>query len=741
MSRERATRRLGTVLISILLVLSLVYTAAPAVGASAPDPSAADIVEPSPVLPQTAANNSTVVHENPQNASGSQSPREVRRWLANRMTEVVIDCTEQTRVGSSYACSRLDRQYPEWASRYVEIMSEDDSASRRDTSQTLSETRRDVQTLAEQVEEFRELEAEYEAAKAAGDDQRARELAHRLVRQSRDINRTSSQLTNDYDTFENTTSTNLSDASDAVVQIDDNATKTANEVRDAELVGTTLAASATQETGSFVSPLVVEGRLSAVNGTPVGPREVQFRVGNGSVTTQIDSEGRFTFEYRPTSDGLGQQSLTVVYRPENASLYGRSTDSVAVDVQQTTGSVSVLSSKSNFSYRDTVRVSGRVQALGEGAGGVPVAVTLGEVRLGTVETNDIGRYELEAEVPANVSAGEVRLVAGLPFQGRALTAPNASATVSIAETPTALSLRNNRTALRVVNVDGQLRTRSGPVAGRAVTLSVDGSTVGRVRTGPDGGFSTAVDLPASVSATDSATLVAEYTGDGENLAAATDRVTIDPMTAQQASGPEAFLEGPFAVVAQLTGAGDGADSGIASYLGRLPRIGGAAVGLAGLLIIGLLFSRQFALRAWLASLFAADASDQDDVVDDPAENVGAVPDAEQSREPDLTLLTDARERLSDGRTDEAVVVGYEAVRRRLLDRIDRDPSLTHWELVRASESQLADDQAQALERLTEAYERAAFSRGPSSAETTRTALANAAYLLDEMDASAESGGD
>ena len=382
-----------------------------------------------------------------------------------------------------------------------------------------------------------------------------------------------------------------------------------------------------------------------------------------------------------------------------------------------------------------------MQALGEGAGGVPVAVTLGEVRLGTVETNDIGRYELEAEVPANVSAGEVRLVAGLPFQGRALTAPNASATVSIAETPTALSLRNNRTALRVVNVDGQLRTRSGPVAGRAVTLSVDGSTVGRVRTGPDGGFSTAVDLPASVSATDSATLVAEYTGDGENLAAATDRVTIDPMTAQQASGPEAFLEGPFAVVAQLTGAGDGADSGIASYLGRLPRIGGAAVGLAGLLIIGLLFSRQFALRAWLASLFAADASDQDDVVDDPAENVGAVPDAEQSREPDLTLLTDARERLSDGRTDEAVVVGYEAVRRRLLDRIDRDPSLTHWELVRASESQLADDQAQALERLTEAYERAAFSRGPSSAETTRTALANAAYLLDEMDASAESGGD
>ena len=745
MPQVRVPERAGSVVFCLLVVLSLVAAATPASGETTlrSDAGSAATVTGggSTTFPQqtTPENNSTVVHEDPDNASGSEELEDVRRWLAGRMATAVIDCTEQVRLGSSYACERLDREYPDWASRYVEVRGQSDAASSANANRTLRQTRADARTLADQVQRFRELRAEYEAARVAGNDRRARELAHQLVRQSREINRTSSRVTNDYEAFSNTTSTDLSVATEAVVEIENETTETADEIREAELVGTTLTAEAVRATGSFGSPVVVEGRLVAENGSDVSDRRVTIGVGNGTVTTETDADGRFSLEYRPTTERAGAGTWTVTYLPTNTSLYGRSSDREEVEVRQERGTVTLTPSPSTVAFGDDLSVSGRVEAAGRGVGDVPVAVTLDGTRLGSTSTNETGYYSLGVSLPANVSAGTVRAVARLPFKGRALTAPDASTTVRVESTATTLTLEGNRTSARTVQVEGRLEARAGPLADREVELVAEGTTVGVVRTGPEGRFSTAVDLSSAATATDSVTVTATYDRAGENLESARARITLGPSEAGRSGFGTLISDRIRVLIRRLTGSPSDASGAVPAQLDGVFRVGAATFAVAGLSILGFLFVRRRKPLSWVRRVLDPGNGSADDAsrnVAVQAADAAAVPDpASQS---DESLLATARERLSSGETDAAVIAGYEAVRSRLVDRLDRETTMTHWELFRAHGSKLAAEDISGLRQLTEAYERAAFSLQTSSEASTKTALENAERLLEAIDEAADS---
>ncbi|MDS0300297.1 hypothetical protein NDI76_16240 [Halogeometricum sp. S1BR25-6] len=723
-------------LVCLSIVLSLGYAAVPVAGAAVPDGE-------SVVFPQQTPteNNSTVVHENPENASSSEDLEDVREWLSNRMANAVIDCTRQVQAGSSYACRQLDRDYPDWAGRYVEVR-RNDAGTAESTDRTLNRTRTDAQTFAEDVETFRELRTEYEAARAAGNEERSRELAHRLVRQSREINRTASRVTSNYDAFSNTTSENLSVASDAVVEIEQNTTTAAEEIREAELVSTTLSAEATRARGSFASPIVVAGRLVSENGTAVSDRQIRLQIGNGTATTATDAEGAFSVRYRPTTERRGASDLTVRYLPTNTSLYGPSDDEVRVTVIQEQATVTVNPRPSTVAFGDALTVAGRVEAAGRGVGDVPVVVSLGGGRLGTARTDETGDYSLNVSVPAAVSEGTAQVVAGLPFEGRALAAADASTTVSIESTATTLSLRGNRTGAGAVRLDGRLETDSGPLAGREVELAVNGSTIGVARTGPDGRFSTETDLPSAVAASDSVVVTATYSPAGESLDPASARVTLGSTASDSSTSLGAFISNEIRdIIARLTGSPSDASGGISRQFTGAFQLGAAAFAVASLSVLGLLFVRRrepLALARGLLGGGEKPEQEHEGPRDVAVEELNEATVLARSPPSETSLLTTARERLSRGDTDAAVLAGYEAVRRRLADRLERDSPMTHWELLRSYESNSTREDAGSLRQLTEAYQRAAFSLQASSEETARMALDNAERLLDTFDGDGES---
>jgi hypothetical protein len=186
----------------------------------------------------------------------------------------------------------------------------------------------------------------------------------------------------------------------------------------------------------------------------------------------------------------------------------------------------------------------------------------------------------------------------------------------------------------------------------------------------------------------------------------------------------------------------------ADYVRNVPRIFALPVGLLGLLLLGRLLPRQYVPLpgltgipgvGWLRAQFPDDESTQASE-DGPVVEPGPETFDEPS-EPPIDLLAEARKSLASSKTDDAVIISYEAVRSQLVNRLVGDPSMTHWELVRSYGARQAGDRVDALQRLTGAYERAAFSSERTSEETTRLALETADSLLEELDKRGDSASD
>jgi hypothetical protein len=150
------------------------------------------------------------------------------------------------------------------------------------------------------------------------------------------------------------------------------------------------------------------------------------------------------------------------------------------------------------------------------------------------------------------------------------------------------------------------------------------------------------------------------------------------------------------------------------------------------------------LAAAMAYLGRRRLLNRDDTVGDesPAASAsasGSDPGSDESDGDDTpSLLAMAMERLEAGASDTATEAGYEAVRRRLEERLGV-VSGTHWELYRASQAAgWPEDRITAIRRLTEAYEQAAFAPGSLSSDAAREAIATARDLLEEGDTASRS---
>lgn len=697
-------RRVGVVVLALFVLTS--YGLPAGADATRPSPPSAAPVETDAGTVQAfdgQANNSTR-HENPEAVDEEGSLAAVEAWLAGRMGGRLERSSVQLSRGEyERADSLVGEEYRDLLGKYVDVAGEtrerdDDRAS--DRFRAAGDTQ---ETFVSQVRRYRETHERYREARAAGDEARARELARDLAEQADAIDRTGERLQGQYANVSNASDVDMTAGSEAVASVRTNVSEQQAAVREETFVETRLSVTTDAETVSFTDPLVASGRLLAANGTPIADRRVRLRVGNRRISARTDAEGRFSVTYRPTTAPVGTGNVSVRYAPAGGSVYLGSTDHVPVTVEQVRPRVELAGQFETVAFDDDVVVNGSVAAGGVGAADVPVVVSLGDERLGTATTGADGSFTFEGRVPAAVEAGERTISVQVPLDDRALASANASAPVTVTTTVTRLAVAESRFASGGVRVAGRLVTADGvAVPDRRLAVTLDGTTLGTVRTGENGTFAATLAVPGRVRPASGATsreLVVAFDGAGTNLepsrAAGSVRVPAATATGERgsaANGPDGT--GPDGIGPDGIGPGANGPDGSLLSLSWLGALLGTVV-----LVVG-------AVALWRRRAAGSERSDRS--------GAGAGGDASPERASRARTLFDAAaRRLDDGETDAAVEAAYTAVRREVEATLGVASARTHWEFLRASRAAGLDDDAYGtLEALTERYERAAFAPDP-----------------------------
>ncbi|WP_396611663.1 DUF4129 domain-containing protein [Haloferax sp. S1W] len=697
------------VLTWVLVCLVVCSAVAPGVAASAHADRTLDVsrVHDAPLQVETpdAQNNSTTQHENPDETDDSGDLSAVKGWLSGRMSETLVNCVRENRTLDRAVCSRLNRSYPDWVSKYVNVTRETESEQDDEVASRFNESRKEQQRFVESLTEFQETKEQYETARENGNTTRARELARELSKQAETVNESATNLNADFGWLSNETSANLTSSAEAISELSNNTTASAEQIRELEFVETSLSVSLNRSQIAYDSPVVLVGSLDAAGGETVANRTVRIRVGSQTHTVSTNSTGGFSLQYRPTLVSNNATTLDVAYIPRPTSLYDRSDATVPVSITQTNTTVTVTTSTDTVRFGDRLRIRGTATASGHGVADIPVRVVVGNRVLRT-ETGENGTFTHATDIPASLSTGTVSVRAALALDEQALRRSTAESTLVVNSTPTVLSVDAADVSSSNATVRGRLTTEDGEaVPNSVVRLQVNSTTVGRVRTNATGAFRSQVNLSAIDAR--QPTVVAVFDPQGGNLESATGR-------------------------AQLT-----VPSAMDGGLDALTLVGAAA----GLLILGLggVFVARASgvlppemVTALLSALPGGTASRREDIESESTEDSTESPESnpESPSQPAQDAQLDALEaHLERGDVDAAVIGAYDLVREDFRRSFDLDSSFTHWEFLEHVRPHVTDDEMDAARELTESYETAAFApeavsekRGTRAVEiaTTRT---------------------
>lgn len=683
--------RIGTLLLAVVLVLN-----GSVVGTSVEAPELE--TERNPAVTESAGsltaadNNSTVRrHADPARSRESDDASDVQRWLADELGSQLAGSTINLSQGEyEQARDLAGDDYNETLAKYVEAQGE---SAAEGENQTFARAQENQQRYITTVREFRQTHQRYREAKEEGNETRARQLARRLDELASEVNRSSQELLEDYHELSERESANLSASMGAVNETRENVSEIQSEVRNREFVRTELTVESETANVSFLEPLSVNGRLTAENGSAVEARSARFRIGSRTIATEVSDDGRFEFDYRPTLLPLNASEVTVQYVPSNESTYLGANATSRVNVSQVDPTVELSEVPEEAAFNETVVAAGNVSADGIAAEGVPVVVTVGDVEIAQTETDSNGSFRVEGELPLEVPGGDREIRATLPIEGRALASAADSADIGVRNTSSSLTVRADPINLTRVQVVGQLDAeRNVSMSNRSIELRIGGTHLRTVGVNESGGYATIVELPAAARENGTATLVALQDANGTNLASSRANATVNI---------------PYHwVLAE-----------------RLPWKAAGVVGALGLLAVGLFVRSRRTWYRWLPFIGGPEVGRTQANGDGPpteetdeGTGEGSEDDRTQKLRKTLDEVCSRRSARSPGQTVEAT---YAVVRGHLSNDHDRSSAKTHWEFYRAREDELEADERAALRRLTELYERAAFSR-ESTTETEAT---------------------
>ncbi|ELZ79844.1 hypothetical protein C454_11593 [Haloferax gibbonsii ATCC 33959] len=629
-------------------------------------------------LQQTAnaTNNSTgVIHENPDEVDDENELDRLLSYLSGELNGDIGASTLRLSQGE-YAAAKaaLGDDYDDSLGKYVDVEGEVGGDGAGEEYRTVSETQRGY---VDTVSEFRETRREYEAARRAGNDERARELARNLTRLAENGEAQSDRLLTAFDVISNRTDGDLAESSAQLAAVQANISEQRDEIVSREFVATRLAVGDYDRNISFTDPLVLSGSLVTDNGTPVETGSARFAVGGQTVQSAVDPDGSFELTYRPTRIPVSTESLTVRYLPDDASMYQATERVVPVAVSRVNATARLSEpSASAYGYADAVSVRATVRVNGTPVSNYPVSASFAGSSATAPATNASGASAVSATVPATAT-GTASIRVAPDGDSRAVTFVPATVAVPLETEGTALGVTARETANESVVVDGRLETDEGEaVSGQSVAVSVDGREVAAATTGASGAYRAAVDLPSDASV-ENATVSVAFDGEGTNLEPSDATASIRLSNAPDGDG-----------------AGNGASGGLPFDPLDLAWVvaGTAVVGL----VAAVLLRRNDADDAAAATVAESAATESDE----PAEPEPAATEA--------SALDSAADALDEGRPNDAVVVAYAGVRRALGAAAGIDDAATHWEFCdRCVDAGVAP--AEALESLTAGYERAAYS--------------------------------
>lgn len=493
-------------------------------------------------------NNSTTQHVQPGEATGEGDEAEVRRWLEGRLGSMLEESSVKLSQGEYEAADGvLGEEYESALSKYVRVAGETDGLD-SESERALRETGERQREYVSLVARYQDTYEEYQAAKADGNEMRAREMARRLDRLADKLSETGESLSSSLNETDALVDVDLSESRDRIEANTANVSSRQQSVVESTFVRTAVSVTLADETGSFTDPLVVRGRIEAFGDESV-PSSVEVSVNGQVATVSVDENGTFERSYRPTTVPTGSQSLVVEYVPANDSVFLGNETSATASVLPVTPDVAVEASPETVRYDTPVTVAGRVSVDDTGVKDVPVTVRIGNATIGSVQSSSNGSFHATLSVPADVAAGTQSVTATVDQDGRAIARADGTAAVTVAATTTALSLE---TAARpdTVTVTGRLTTDSGtPVRRGRVTIARNGSTITTATTNESGHYVATVPRLA-----DGSELRAFYDGTGSHLESASAVATL-PGVDTRSGGPSLVVVLAAALVVLVAGIG------------------------------------------------------------------------------------------------------------------------------------------------------------------------------------------
>jgi len=679
-----------TAVLHFLIILVLCCSTWGTAGAVVSDPDASAALSSDGAVVFQQNNTSTPVrHENPDEAAAEDSTAALRQALASRLGQRL----EQSSVNLSdgqyeQAQAMLDDDYSDLLSQYAEVSSDGDQAGESsDTVADFQRARERQQGLANDVSEYQRTYQAYREAKSAGNNKRARVLARELLTLQEAVHRNTTALNSTYSELESESGLNTTSQTQRLWSLDQNVTAIREQIQEAEFISTRLSIRAMNRTGSFADPISVRGRLRTANGTPIRSEPINITVGSQVYPVETNSTGVFAVAYRPVTQSVTTDSVTVAYAPTGSSLYlGTNTTVNASVTRPTAAPVRVNTSTPTAGFNDRLTVRGHITVDETPVRGLPLAVRIGSQRIGRVVTGANGSFVFQTRVPVDIADGPRQVSVSTTEADQAVTA-SGSRTIEIVQRTPTLTAATNPEGNETVVITGQLTGPDGtPLSDQTLSVRVRNETTARIETTADGTYEYSVSreaLPANASV-----VAVQYLPGVSNLAP----VTADAALPVQTTGAQAGLlptvqERPLLVIVLFGTVVSGLTGGV--YLYRRRRSSGRSAEERG--------------------PTAAQSESETDT-----------PEPEPSR-PTLAAARAARDR---GELNEAVITAYTAVRTEITAQYSLSPQATHWQFYRAvvdHELPIARD----LETLTSHYETAQYAPEPIPSETARELLITA----------------
>ncbi|WP_459191551.1 hypothetical protein [Halosimplex sp. J119] len=700
-------------------VLLVVAGGVPATGAVVTAPQPSDGVT-SPSGPSTLGvdagsaplavqeNNSTRQHDNPENVSGEGDLLGVREWLSNRMVERLSTGAVELDQGEyEQASSLVGDEYDSRLEQYVDVIGETDGESDDDSDDSFRQAQRSQRNLTDRVRSYEETYDEYQEAVEEGDEAAAREHARQLQDLASDVQRLNRTVVGQYGTLANRTGTDMTPAVTSIENVTENVTERQEEVDERLFTGTQLEVSPESATISYTDPLRATGRLTTEEGQPVADRTVPFRIANRTYTAETDADGRFQITYRPRTIRTDRPALQIRYDPENTAEYLASNDTVAVDVEQVMGTLSVEQATDEAAFGDRVNATARLTVDERAVQGVTIYAAADDVQLGHAITDGSGTTTARGRLPANVSDGDRSLTLSAGGPNRAVTADPVSESLTVRSTATDLTVDAAQTTGSTIAVNGTLATADGPATGgQPVEISVGDAVAETVTTGPNGSYSLETDgSQLNVTGKETVSVSASFDGSETNLDGSSATATVEYRAQSVAAGNAGSIR-----------------SLLLGYLPINDLPSAALVGLGALVVllaVLLVVRRRYTGGSGVdqSAMVTADPTGLDDSADpDPSPAADAAMVASNGGDPvvdDQLDLAPAQSLLAAGDRAAAVRFAYQHFRGHVATDVGAAESDTHWEFFeRCRADGMNGERLDAVRALVEAYEAVEF--GPQA---------------------------